>query len=106
MQVVPFYIQSFWWNSEYEAPSQPQDGDRAVSLNAVLEAIDIWDSYTKTIERIKNLPSVQPKIGRWIEHEKVYECSECHIVRAKGTTGKYNYCPSCGSRMRKDGDTE
>ena len=38
--------------------------------------------------------------GKWIEHEKVYECSECQIIRAKGTTGKYNFCPSCGADMR------
>lgn len=45
--------------------------------------------------------------GHWIEHEKVYECSECHIVRAKGMTGRYNYCPSCGAEMENsnaDGD--
>lgn len=40
--------------------------------------------------------------GEWIEHEKVYECSNCNIIRAKGTTGKYNYCPSCGADMRGD----
>ena len=44
------------------------------------------------------LDLLRPK-GKWIEHEKVFECSECQIIRAKGTTGKYNYCPSCGARM-------
>ena len=56
----------------------------------VLETID---------GKIEDLPEVEPTRvkGHWIEHEKVFECSECHIIRAKGTTGKYNYCPNCGS---------
>ena len=45
--------------------------DRAISLNAVLEAIDIWDSYAKTIERIKQLPSVEPQDGDLISRQAV-----------------------------------
>lgn len=40
-----------------ELEQQPQDGD-LISRQAALEAIEIWDSYAKTIERIKQLPSV------------------------------------------------
>ena len=63
----------------------------------VLETID---------GKIEDLPEVEPTRakGKWIEHEKAFECSECQIIRAKGTTGKYNYCPSCGARM--DGEEE
>ena len=39
--------------------------------------------------------------GHWIEVDNGYICSECDIIRAKGTTGKYNYCPNCGARMTK-----
>ena len=42
--------------------------------------------------------------GRWIEQENCYECSNCGIIRAKGKTGLYNYCPNCGAKMV--GDTE
>ena len=38
------------------------------------------------------------KTGYWIERPNAYECSKCGIIRAKGTTGKYNYCPNCGIR--------
>ena len=38
--------------------------------------------------------------GHWIEVDNGYICSECDIIRAKGTTGKYNYCPNCGADMR------
>lgn len=41
----------------------------------------------------------RPK-GRWIEYEMIYECSNCQIIRAKGMTGKYNFCPNCGADMR------
>ena len=37
--------------------------------------------------------------GHWIEVDNGYICSECDIIRAKGTTGKYNYCPNCGADM-------
>ena len=60
----------------------------------VRQAVEVIDAY------IGDMPSVQPsRKGHWIEHEKVYECSECQIIRAKGMTGKYNFCPSCGCRM-------
>ena len=39
--------------------------------------------------------------GHWIEVDNGYICSECDIIRAKGTTGKYNYCPNCGARMER-----
>ena len=49
-----------------------------------------------------DLPSVEqePKTGHWIEVDNGYICSKCDIIRAKGTTGKYNYCPNCGADMR------
>lgn len=48
----------------------------------------------------------EPKTGHWIENPNAYECSECGIIRAKGTTGKYNYCPNCGARMVEPQETE
>ena len=51
-------------------------------------------AYEMAIEALKDRPT-----GHWVENPYDYECSECHIVRAKGRTGKYNYCPSCGAKM-------
>ncbi len=57
----------------------------------------------KTVkEMLRELPSVKPveKVGHWIETKKSWmlykwECSECKTSERF----KYNYCPSCGSRM-------
>ena len=77
--------------------------DDAISRKDAISAIST--DYVTAVRNLESLPSVQPsRKGHWIEHEKVYECSECQIIRAKGMTGKYNYCPSCGACM-KDGRT-
>lgn len=67
----------------------PTDGEDVVSVK------DINEAY----EKIIHLPSTKLKLGHWIENPNAYECSECNIVRAKGMTGKYNFCPSCGAKM-------
>ena len=86
--------------------------DRAVSLNAVIEAIDVWDSYAKTIERIKQLPSVQPKTGYWravYQGDEIinYRCSKCEFGNTFGrSVYRMNFCPNCGADMREDGDND
>ncbi len=57
---------------------------------------------------IKNLPPVtpQPKTGHWIDLPFSFECSECGIIRAKETSGKYNFCPHCGARMIEPQESE
>lgn len=50
---------------------------------------------------ISALSEERPK-GEWIEHEMVYECSNCQIIRAKGRTGRYNFCPNCGAMMNEE----
>ena len=82
----------------------PNSSD-CISRQAVLdkkELIELEDGqsfYCISPEDVETLPSVnpQPKTGHWIDNGICYECSECGIIRAKGKTGKYNYCPSCGS---------
>lgn len=86
--------------------------DRAISLNAVIEAIDVWDSYAKTIERIKELPPVKPqdcdicevgKTGHWIEggyDDYKLVCSECGYPRYEYyEKPKAKYCECCGCPM-------
>ena len=70
------------------------------------EAIYILERFIVYGERQKEALNLaiealeaEPKHGRWIDVGKGYECSECGIVRAKGATGKYFYCPNCGLRM-------
>lgn len=57
---------------------------------------------------VDEIPSadVQPvKRGKWIgvDYDTYFECSECkHMTDWQ----LYKYCPYCGARMIKDGDTE
>ena len=76
----------------------------AIDKATYIETEEGWSGRMVDVKDIESLPSVtpKPKIGHWIEHPNDYECSECHIIRAKGRTGKYNYCPNCGADMRGD----
>ena len=49
----------------------------------------------------------QPKTGKWIFDGDCYKCNKCGAVYgwwADSQTSKY--CPNCGCRMLKEGDTE
>jgi hypothetical protein len=61
--------------------------------------------------KIDEMPTVEPKWGRWILQKDPYEffdaipvCSNC------GTTTKYRekypYCPWCGAAMTEGGETD
>ena len=71
-----------------------------VSRQAVL---DEFHDLTNLYERIKQLPSVQPKqkTGRWILDEdkslmfNIYKCSNCENIGARES----KYCPNCGAKM-------
>ncbi len=56
------------------------------------------------IYAIKNLPSAEPKTGKWIYHiddlfptESTMECSECH--KHQPLTCDDNFCHNCGKKM-------
>ena len=49
---------------------------------------------------IRELPSVHPKTGRWIDVDSLdgalwHACSECGETEFYAT----NYCPNCGAKM-------
>ena len=58
-------------------------------------------------KNLMDLPSAQPKTGKWIDtisanpEIKRFRCSECgyHI-----TLTKENYCPNCGAKMEVEQD--
>ena len=95
------------------------DGDRAVSLNAVIEDIkelSEWHDGQFTADRVINhlrqMPSVS-RTGHWIEEDMfdgdvAYRCSKCNelfcIIEGTPKDNEYNFCPNCGCRMREDGD--
>ena len=84
-----------------------------------------YNSGLKVIEHLKKMPSSLPSAeavqGEWIRKEKEindcdghrafywYECSQCGTKPPKDTWGHEwhsNFCPNCGAKMVKGGDTE
>ena len=76
-------------------------------------AIDAVSDCGICIQRIVDLPSVQPKHGYWTEsHEHIYiangvkewtnwYCSECDAPNNNPT----DYCPNCGAMMGVDDES-
>lgn len=93
--------------------------DEQISKKAVLvavkDALMAW-SYMpewrdeKILEAIAELPSAEPKVGKWERHysrPNVYEdlfwhCSECGYRSSDNWADKFNFCPHCGADMRGD----
>lgn len=59
---------------------------------------------------IKNLPTAEPKKGKWIVQitgwgDMYYECSCCKeaftLIDGTLTDNNYYYCPNCGARMEE-----
>ena len=63
----------------------------------ICKAIEDMINETPTV--FQRVESVEIKHGRWVELENAYECSFCGVIRRKGVTGHYAYCPNCGAKM-------
>ena len=89
------------------------DMDEQISKKAVLvavkDALMAW-SYMpewrdeKILEAIAELPSAEPKRGKWIYHiddlfpaESTMECNQCHAEQP--LTCDDEFCPHCGAKM-------
>lgn len=66
--------------------------------------------YEWQFKKLCELPSVQPRKGKWIEHDDdwanvYYECSVCKepfvLIDGTPTENLYNFCPNCGADMRE-----
>ena len=62
--------------------------------------------YADCIQTLKELPSAQPKMGKWIYHiddlfpaESTMECNQCHAEQP--LTCDDEFCPHCGAMMEK-----
>lgn len=64
------------------------------------------------IENIANLPSIEPKTGKWIPKfdgkftggAYWFSCSECSHVVAGGLQSGNKYCSECGAKMQRYSD--
>ena len=74
------------------------------------------EELRKAVERIKQLPSVQPerKTGHWVyrpewsKYGDVWSCSECGEKTSQSVMGepRFKYCPMCGAKMESVGEQE
>jgi len=58
---------------------------------------DTYADKVYSAERIKNIPTVEPKKGEWM---LMSDCDGeyCSLCGREGYSGMY-YCPNCGARM-------
>ena len=54
------------------------------------------------IMRFPRVDAEPVRHGRWVDIGNAYECSYCCIIRRKGVTGFYHYCPNCGAKMDEE----
>ena len=52
------------------------------------------------VDMIKQLPSVQPKRGKWMYQIGMVKCDQClRAIRRIDHDGLLNFCPNCGAKM-------
>ena len=78
-----------------------------ISRQQAIDALLAWmndpeDDRESAFDVLKQLPSAQPKMGKWIiytvspfDGEDVM-CSECG---QRGCAPYWDYCPNCGAKM-------
>jgi hypothetical protein len=84
-----------------------------ISRQTAIEALYHVDEYNgRSVEAIRNLPSAEPKIGKWILSGGYWRCSGCKekallkLDKAKGNCKEYApvrsiFCPNCGTKMEE-----
>lgn len=89
-----------------------------ISRRAAIKAIDdlpnCYNGYSDTYDKayiigvLEELPSVEPKHGKWINDRGLYKCSACGnlwttwwavVVPEERMNKEMKYCPNCGARM-------
>lgn len=90
--------------------------DDLISRQALIDAFEeefysmYSDDYNYMIKFFNNLPSAEPKKGKWLVQfngwgDVYYECSWCKaaitLIEGTPTDNLYYYCPVCGARMEE-----
>ena len=72
---------------------------------------DEYINYEDAVGEIEQLPSTQPKRGKWIKYGRggrIYKCNKCgnylDLDGVNAGRGSTNFCPNCGADMREDGE--
>lgn len=79
--------------------SQPQDGDRAVSLNAVIDLLNMKLFGEDLFKALYELPSVS-QAGHWKVTGGKYICSNCGTGYGMAQLPySFKWCPNCSARM-------
>lgn len=69
---------------------------------------DPWNVLTEFRERLKAIPSAEPKKGKWIVHRLMdkgrveLECPKCGDTFVKAVNYKPHFCEYCGADMREE----
>ena len=80
--------------------------DDDMTLVDVDDVVDVLVKYVK-VRDAKELPSTQPKNGKWIRHDEIknvyggicIECSECGENYVVQYIDYEKYCRNCGAKM-------
>ena len=80
--------------------------DDHISRQGAIDALGDahFKNYGTAILVIKDLPSAEPKKGKWIDFsdEGYVECPYCHsATNCDGNKEELHYCYSCGADMRE-----
>ena len=88
--------------------------DDLISRQAAIEALKRAEALTRAfgyhhvIETIRELPSAEPRKGKWERHysrpnvyaDLFWHCSECGYKNDENYAPVYHhFCPNCGARM-------
>lgn len=108
-----------WLNAEYKNIHDANVGeliDRQAAIDNLMEILDRPNHaeflYTDEICGVlKNLPSAQPRKGKWIKNierfgDSAYHCDQCGAVLEKDDLEWRNnyYCYHCGAKMEDNKD--
>ena len=97
--------------------------DELVSRQAVKDWLKRWRGYldddmiTRMQIRTIDIPTIEPKRGKWINDGKPYALYQCSVCNDFCTVAGYancipekqmyktmKYCPNCGAEMKRDED--
>ena len=81
-----------------------------ISRHDAIQAIDMiemskgetwYDLYRKALTALNNIPTAEPKVGKWVEHPNHIERPYCKVWFLKDYMPRNSYCPNCGAKLER-----